>query len=89
MLMKTEAHFKTLYIAKDFALQNINDKKIMIIQLIDGRYYVKSAETDRDISLITDFLLDYMSDNNCYILGFACNFKGWNSECKLFIDINY
>ena len=89
MLMKTEAHFKTLYIAKDFALQNIEDNKIMIIQLIDGCYYVKSAETDKDISLITDFLLDYMSDNNCYIIGFACHFNGWNSDCKLFIDINY
>lgn len=87
--MKTEAHFKTLYIAKDFALQNIEDNKIMIIQLIDGLYYVKSAETDKDISLITDYLMDYMSDNNCYIIGFACHFNGWNSDCKLFIDINY
>lgn len=90
MLMTIVADFKQFNIAKEFALSNVKDNQVMIIQLINDHYYVKSAETDKkDISMLTDFLLDYMYDNNCYVLGFTCIFRGWNSDCNLFIEINY
>lgn len=91
MYSKYVKDFKTLECAKQYSLQyNSKDDQIMFIVKYKHDYYqVRSANTDKDISLIIEDLLNYMYDHNCYIVGFSYNYNGWDSNCKTFIEIHY
>ena len=88
--MKFINRFRTLEEAKKYALDNTKNYRIMVIIGDKDVYYdVCSAEIDMDVSMIVDNLLEYMNDNNCYVAGFTYKHRGWNSNCTLYIDINY
>lgn len=90
MILKPITYFKTFEEAKRYAMEsNHNDNQIMIIKHDTNFYYICPLKTDNDISLILESLLEYMNDYNCYIVGFTYNFNGWDSSCKLYIDINF
>ena len=88
--MKSVNRFRTLEEAKKYALDNTRTKQIYIIITDNSTYFdVCCCNTDEDIPLIVEKLLDYMQSYNKYVVGFAYYYNGWNFDCKLFIDINY